>query len=136
MIRTIAIAVASLTILGTAVAVDAGVTTSVAQRHSCGYHCTGDGSPATPAAPPIEQDANADGIIDGSIEQVGRANIHSGGRTGGFANKRVGCGGCKGHPASNVIEGGLWGIQPMMTDGFGRNRGTRPHHPRAACRCN
>lgn len=23
-----------------------------------------------------------------------------------------------------------------MTDGLGRNRGTRPHHPRASCRCN
>jgi len=23
-----------------------------------------------------------------------------------------------------------------MTDGLGRNRGTRPNHPRASCRCN
>lgn len=163
---------------------------TTAQRHSCGYHCNPDGSPATPAAPPVAQDSDGDGIIDGSIQQVGRTNVHSGGRTGGFANKRVGCGGCKDHPASAIISGnglwdvtpmgrtnqfsggraggkaqprlgqpprsnfprypksigwvsyptsivsGLWDIQPLAVDGFGRNRGTRPHHPRTSCRCN
>ena len=126
MIRTIAIAAASLTIIGTAVAIDSGMTSDVSMHRSWGYHVSPDGSGTyTPAAPPTTM----------QIQPV-RTNVHSGGRLHGSANKRVGCGGCKGHPASNTIVGGLWGIQPLMTDGFRRNRGTRPHHPRATCRCN
>jgi len=61
---------------------------ATAMRHSCGYHCNPDGSGATPAAPPQR---------DPTVHSV-RVNVHSGGRTGGFANPRVGCGGCSGHP--------------------------------------
>lgn len=100
--------------------------TATAMHRSWGYHINPDGS-YTPAAPPAT-----------TIQvQPVRANVHSGGRTGGFPNKRVGCGGCKDHPANNHITvGGLNGVQPLMTDGFGRNRGTRLHHPRDTCRCN
>lgn len=65
-----------------------------AQRHSCGYHCNPDGSGVTPAAPPT---------TTAQIRPAGRTNVHSGGRTGGAANPRVGCGGCSGHPQSNMI---------------------------------
>lgn len=39
-------------------------------------------------------------------DELGRTNVHSGGRLRSSANKRVGCGGCKGHPASSRIEDG------------------------------
>lgn len=94
------------------VVVPGGDIDQLARRRSCGYHCNPDGSPATPAAPPTRQDADNDGIIDGSIQTVGRVNVHSGGRLHGSANKRVGCGGCSGNPASVTISG-MWDVQLM-----------------------
>jgi len=102
-----ALVVCGLAATGFAVGTDADL---VARRHSCGYHCNLDGSDATPAAPPTEEQAPPGTVTN--IRPAGRTNVHSGGRTGGAANKRVGCGGCKGHPASTEISG-LWDVQPM-----------------------
>jgi len=84
--------------------------TDLARRHSCGYHCNPDGSDATPAAPPTEDQAPPGTVTD--VQPAGRTNVHSGGRLHGSSNKRVGCGGCKGNPASIEISG-LWDVQPM-----------------------
>lgn len=54
--------------------------TPIAMRHSCGYHCTLDGSAATTAAP----------VVTAEIQLAGRANIHSDSRAAGKAMPRVG----------------------------------------------
>lgn len=123
MIRTVFVALlAGLFAVG--IIATNGGGTNVAQRHSCGYHCNPDGSAATEAAPPAEPEI-----------MLARVNQHSGGREGGAANKRVGHPGGPNHPNS-VTVGNAAGLQLLAVDGFGRNRGTRPHHPRTSCRCN
>lgn len=62
----------------------------IGMHRSCGYHCTLDDSISTPSVSQTIQ-----------VQPV-RANIHSGGRLHDSANKRVGCGGCAGHPAAYV----------------------------------
>lgn len=88
-IRIIAIAATMAALLTVAGVLTVGDTTMWGMRHSCGYHCNPDGSHATPASPPTTI----------QVQPVGRYNVHSGGRLHGSANKRVGCGGCNGHPA-------------------------------------
>lgn len=64
----------------------------LSKRRSCGYQCQPDGNNATPSAPPEQPE----------IQNAGRTNPHSSGRTGGRANKRHGGGG-RNHP--NADEG-------------------------------
>lgn len=80
----------------------------IAMHRSCGYHCSLNDSIPTP---PVSQTIQ--------IHPV-RANIHSGGRLHGSANKRVGCGGCNGHPAAYVTTDGeieLVGRTNIHSDG-------------------
>lgn len=85
------ILVAAATMLGL-LFVPVAVTPQVVGMHrSCGYHCSPDNGASTDTAI----------VVDGI--QLVRVNIHSGGRLHGSANKRVGCGGCQGHPASVTI---------------------------------